>query len=252
LKIMTNMKGKNEMRKRIKLSEIDRINVMPVVKQNSAIITPKVANVQIQPIIEIVDEPDEIINYDEYINSEDWRLLKQDILKSANFRCQLCSSGDKLRLHHNTYERLGHELRSDVVILCERCHSIFHGVSDERFPPLHIPKRHLMNRYGLRRYILSDTDIVDAVDSLKRIRSPKRIETPEELHSTIAFVITYIPGLNIKQLRYAVKLYLSGYHRNEKLVKDGIEAMRQQQMFDEEKTTRGILLSKKYILCSAD
>ena len=40
----------------------------------------------------------------------------------AGGRCQRCRSRRQLTIHHRTYQRLGHERRSDVTVLCWSCH----------------------------------------------------------------------------------------------------------------------------------
>jgi len=51
-------------------------------------------------------------------------------LKRAKYSCQLCNSKDNLNVHHRTYERRGHELASDLIVLCKQCHKTFHGIED--------------------------------------------------------------------------------------------------------------------------
>jgi hypothetical protein len=61
--------------------------------------------------------------YEEYLESPHWREL------SANVRskpCRDCGATEHLAGHHMSYERLGHELPSDVIPLCSSCHYKFH------------------------------------------------------------------------------------------------------------------------------
>jgi 5-methylcytosine-specific restriction endonuclease McrA len=44
------------------------------------------------------------------------------------------SKGKPLDVHHRTYERRGAEKAEDVIVLCRRCHELFHttvGVVDK-------------------------------------------------------------------------------------------------------------------------
>lgn len=57
------------------------------------------------------------------IRSERWRLIKQRVVRERGNKCEGCGeSGCRLDLHHDTYERLGHELLSDLRLLCRDCH----------------------------------------------------------------------------------------------------------------------------------
>lgn len=69
------------------------------------------------------------INYQEYIKSAEWQAKSDAAKERCNYRCQLCSvSGliSTLHTHHNTYERLGNERDTDLVVLCHDCHKRFH------------------------------------------------------------------------------------------------------------------------------
>lgn len=69
------------------------------------------------------------MNYYEYIQSLEWKQKSDEIKERRGYKCQLCGvSGSVARLnaHHNTYARLGHELDSDLIVLCSGCHEIFH------------------------------------------------------------------------------------------------------------------------------
>src|SRR3990167_7782601 len=60
-------------------------------------------------------------------------IIRQAVLERDNHQCQLdaifgishlsgvgCS--DRLEVHHITYERYGHEVNSDLISVCSRCH----------------------------------------------------------------------------------------------------------------------------------
>lgn len=64
-----------------------------------------------------------------YLKSDHWQNISQQKRIEAQFRCQLCNSGEKLQVHHRTYERVGKELLSDLTALCGECHDKFHKVS---------------------------------------------------------------------------------------------------------------------------
>jgi hypothetical protein len=64
--------------------------------------------------------------YREYLQTEHWQTARQRALILAGHKCQLCAGRVGLDVHHNSYERLGGELDSDLVVLCRECHSVFH------------------------------------------------------------------------------------------------------------------------------
>lgn len=65
--------------------------------------------------------------YREYLRSPEWQETRAARLKAARFSCQVCNtSRARLNVHHRTYERRGHELASDLIVLCEDCHRLFH------------------------------------------------------------------------------------------------------------------------------
>ena len=70
--------------------------------------------------------------YTAYINSAEWFQKRNAALERAGHQCQLCRSSVKLNAHHNTYERLGAELDTDIIILCGKCHDVFHAKRDKR------------------------------------------------------------------------------------------------------------------------
>jgi len=65
--------------------------------------------------------------YEEYLQTPHWKRRREDRLRAAGRRCQLCNRGSgTLNVHHRTYERLGEELDGDLIVLCRSCHSTFH------------------------------------------------------------------------------------------------------------------------------
>lgn len=64
--------------------------------------------------------------YSEYLKTDHWQLTRHATLRRANYRCQICGETDGLEVHHNTYERRGEELPTDLFVLCAACHQLFH------------------------------------------------------------------------------------------------------------------------------
>jgi hypothetical protein len=66
-------------------------------------------------------------SYKEYLKSDHWQTQRKLALRNADYRCQVCNSGNKqLDVHHRTYERLGSEIPADLIVLCNDCHTLFH------------------------------------------------------------------------------------------------------------------------------
>jgi hypothetical protein len=73
--------------------------------------------------------------YVDYLESPGWQLTRKEALTRADFKCQRCGASDtELNVHHLTYERLGEELPSDLVVLCRRCHQREHGIGGAAVP----------------------------------------------------------------------------------------------------------------------
>ena len=69
--------------------------------------------------------------YKQYLLSEKWEGKREIVLQMAAFKCQLCSKTESqsggLQIHHNTYDRIGKELLSDLIALCPTCHKNYHS-----------------------------------------------------------------------------------------------------------------------------
>lgn len=72
------------------------------------------------------DTPIDWQKYSFYLQSKEWASLRKKVLARAQHRCQLCNSKEKLHVHHRTYERIFKEHVSDLTVLCEPCHTMFH------------------------------------------------------------------------------------------------------------------------------
>jgi len=65
--------------------------------------------------------------YEDYLNSPEWKTIREKALERAGRRCQACNSRGPLDVHHRTYEHIGREELDDLTVLCRKCHGIFHG-----------------------------------------------------------------------------------------------------------------------------
>lgn len=79
--------------------------------------------------------PTDEIDYGAYIGSQEWAERRRYYVAKALHCCQLCNwrspDGRGLNVHHRTYERLGREFDSDVIVLCRPCHAKFHDVLED-------------------------------------------------------------------------------------------------------------------------
>lgn len=67
------------------------------------------------------------MSYRDYLRTPEWRRTRAAALLRAGNACSLdVTHGDELDVHHRTYERLGAELASDLVVLCRPCHRLHH------------------------------------------------------------------------------------------------------------------------------
>lgn len=64
------------------------------------------------------------LEYQEYMKSQQWQERRLAKLEHAKFKCEKCGERNGLEVHHKTYERLGHEKSSDLIVLCKACHWI--------------------------------------------------------------------------------------------------------------------------------
>jgi hypothetical protein len=79
-------------------------------------------------VLESFLRPYELQNmpYADYLKTEHWQDMRRIALDRTGHKCALCASTSSLHVHHNTYERRGHELPTDLTVLCKSCHFRFH------------------------------------------------------------------------------------------------------------------------------
>ena len=73
--------------------------------------------------------------YAEYLRTPEWRRERNRVLRRARFKCERCPSRRFLSVHHRTYERLGCERDTDLVVLCATCHEGAEVATLERKDP---------------------------------------------------------------------------------------------------------------------
>lgn len=88
--------------------------------------TPKPAvSQQISKSIQLQTMP-----YVDYLQTPEWQAKREQALRLAEHRCQICNASGSLQVHHRSYERRGREAMSDLIVLCSKCHDLFHQSSE--------------------------------------------------------------------------------------------------------------------------
>jgi hypothetical protein len=64
--------------------------------------------------------------YRTYINSDQWRKRCEEFYRTYGRFCAACGSKRDLCVHHMAYTHMGHELDSELVVLCSFHHMEFH------------------------------------------------------------------------------------------------------------------------------
>jgi hypothetical protein len=64
--------------------------------------------------------------YEKYLNSNEWKELRQRILNRDKYICQICKTNKAVQVHHLTYKRLGNEQDFDLISVCLPCHELEH------------------------------------------------------------------------------------------------------------------------------
>lgn len=66
--------------------------------------------------------------YNDYLESPEWRGLRDKVLNRADGRCECCQIEMATEIHHSTYRRVGNESLADLVALCRACHARQHNL----------------------------------------------------------------------------------------------------------------------------
>lgn len=77
------------------------------------------------------------MDYKEYIKSDKWKRIRAWILIFWDHRCAVCNSKESVNVHHRTYERLGNELTTDCIVLCDDCHKLHHNFTGNFLTEIH-------------------------------------------------------------------------------------------------------------------
>ena len=66
--------------------------------------------------------------YDEYLRSNAWNNIRNQVLERDKYKCKICGATENLRVHHKNYENIYNEENAlcDLVTLCDNCHKELH------------------------------------------------------------------------------------------------------------------------------
>jgi 5-methylcytosine-specific restriction endonuclease McrA len=71
-------------------------------------------------------EEERRLEYDAYIRSPKWALLRQRVLARDEHLCQGCRLERATDAHHLTYDRFQEEMLFDLIAVCRSCHEKIH------------------------------------------------------------------------------------------------------------------------------
>jgi 5-methylcytosine-specific restriction endonuclease McrA len=64
-------------------------------------------------------------SYEDYLQSPQWKALRNRALERDGHRCRICNRHYTLQVHHRRYaERWGAETVDDLTTLCDDCHEL--------------------------------------------------------------------------------------------------------------------------------
>lgn len=70
--------------------------------------------------------------YIKYLSSEDWKKVRELVLKRDENKCQKCKTKNADEVHHLTYENLFNEKLEDLISVCHDCHKKIHEEQREQ------------------------------------------------------------------------------------------------------------------------
>lgn len=97
-------------------------NNTPSKKFNALLIA--IDNCAIQQITDYIKS----MQYYDFLKTQYWKVIANKKRLQNNFKCELCSSEEKIVAHHKNYDIHGYEHINlkELIALCNDCHSKFH------------------------------------------------------------------------------------------------------------------------------
>jgi hypothetical protein len=71
----------------------------------------------------------ETMQYHKFLQTRYWALIRQAKLIECDAKCEVCSTGEPLQIHHTSYKLRGREHKNlrYLNVLCASCHAKRHG-----------------------------------------------------------------------------------------------------------------------------
>lgn len=70
-------------------------------------------------------------SYHRYLMTKNWKAIRTTVRRRSRGWCERCKVQRYDHIHHLTYDRVGHELKEDLIAVCMWCHEYLHGKSKE-------------------------------------------------------------------------------------------------------------------------
>ena len=80
------------------------------------------------------------LEYNRYIESDEWKEIRVDRIFLDGYKCRFCGSAKNLVVHHITYENVPNENMDDLLTLCKTCHNELHKYDQIRKGSFSLPK----------------------------------------------------------------------------------------------------------------
>lgn len=68
--------------------------------------------------------------YHDHINSDDWRQMREKVLRRDGYVCRGCLEAKATEVHHVSYANFGAEFAFELLALCRPCHKRYHADGD--------------------------------------------------------------------------------------------------------------------------
>ena len=72
--------------------------------------------------------------YAEYLDSDQWRALRERVFRRAGGTCEGCGLHPATQVHHLTYAHIFSEFLFELVAVCDDCHRLTHASSLNALP----------------------------------------------------------------------------------------------------------------------
>lgn len=114
------------------------------------------------------------IGYSAFLQTAYWFAVSSVVKSRAGMRCQVCNSGNGIQVHHRTYDTHGREHlnMTDLVVLCDNCHGLFHGHTSST-PVIEKPSRF---RLPKNFTIPHKPEVIDVPEAEKVVLTEELIE----------------------------------------------------------------------------